>query len=78
MGGVGTTMGDIGMQIGKAAPCVGGALAGGMIGDKLTGEADGDYASQTMKNIHQQEMLQIPQLTILTNQKTYPKSSWRR
>ncbi len=45
MSGMGDTAGQIGTAIGKALPGVGGAAVGGMIGDKMTGEADGDYAN---------------------------------
>ena len=74
MGGVGTTMGDIGMQIGKAAPGVGGALAGGMIGDKLTGEADGDYAnSPDEKYSSARDVTNPPTNDINKSKKSYPK-----
>ena len=69
MGGVGTTMGDIERKLVKRSWCWR-SSAGGMIGDKLTGEADGDYAS-TDENIHARDV--TIQLTILITKNSIPK-----
>ncbi len=74
MSGMGDTAGQIGTAIGKALPSVGGAAVGGAIGDKLTGEADGDYAnSPEEKYAPYTDMTNPPSNDLNKAKKSYPK-----
>ena len=73
-GKLGPTAGKIGTAIGKALPSVGGAAVGGAIGDKLTGEADGDYAnSPDEKYAPYSDMVNPPSNDLNKSKKSYPK-----
>lgn len=74
MGGAGTTMGDIGTAIGKGIPSVAGAAVGGAVGDKLTGEADGDYANSPDEQYSPySDMTNPPSNDLNKAKKSYPK-----
>lgn len=74
MSGMGDTAGQIGTAIGKALPSVGGAAVGGMVGDKLTGEADGDYAnSPEERYAPYTDMTNPPSNDLNKAKKSYPK-----
>ena len=74
MGGAGTTMGDIGTAIGKGIPSVAGAAVGGAVGDKLTGEAYGDYANSPDEQYSPySDMTNPPSNDLNKAKKSYPK-----
>ena len=73
-GPAGAIAGDaIGRVAGKMLPKAAGAVAGGAVGDKITGEADGDYANSPDEQYRPYSDMTKGGTDLNKSKKTYPK-----